>query len=420
MLDFIKKIMNRSKTSDDDSELLSGLNKHVSQINTEQHKKTLEEKTKNNLSIAEKIKKEKEEERERRKEEEEKSFNEIMEKSLKKKYVHVISTATNQKQESAICFSQGDSSRANEILVRYLKTKQGRDDKQAWFMLMDSYQISNQALAFEQLSSLYADLFKISPPAWEPFHVKKNHGTSGRNVLVLEGSPSNLSTHKTKDMIAAVKELKRSRFDFSRMILERTEEEVGGLYKLVDLMVKIKKLQFPILLMGETELVNCAIHGIKKKNYPGKLEWLLVLECLQWRGEERVFEELALLYAEHFDESPPGYEKWAVLAEKPKDEMQEIGDLDLPKIIDLPHIEKTIENIKMHQHQDKKEIKLDWSQVERMTYDAATYFASFLDKNSKDNQKIIMYKPHEIMMVLWETTGIFSQVKIQSKKSSRN
>lgn len=416
MLNFIKKIIEKNKGSDNGSAPLSIPSEDAVLTKAEQHRKMLEEKRKSNLSFAEKMKQEKEEERERKKEEEERAFNEIMEKSLKKKKINIIPVNTNQKQESAIYFSQGDNSKANEILVRFLKSEEGRDDKQAWFMLMDSYQISNQALAFEQLSSLYADLFKISPPAWESFHSKKSQNASGRNALIMEGSPSNLSLYKIKDMMSSVKDLKRSRFDFSRMVLERTEEEIDGLSKLVDLMVKVKKLQFPILLMGETELVNNAVYNIRKKNYPGKLEWLFVLECLQWRGEEEVFEELALLFAEQFDESPPGFEKWAILAEKPKDEIQEIGGLDLPKIIDLPHIEKIIENIKMHQHQDVKEIKLDWSQVERMTYDAATFFASFLNNNSKENPKIIMIKPHEIMVVLWEITGIFSQVKIQSKK----
>src|SRR5688572_10672018 len=69
-------------------------------------------------------------------------------------------------QEAAVLYAANHAPAAIELLRAEIKDAMGRNNKQAWLMLFDLYQIANNRAEFDALALLFTVKFEQSPPAW--------------------------------------------------------------------------------------------------------------------------------------------------------------------------------------------------------------------------------------------------------------
>ncbi len=69
-------------------------------------------------------------------------------------------------QEAAVLYAANHLEPAAVILKAEVKDPVGRNNKQAWLMLFDLYQIQQNKQEFESLGMLYTVKFEQSPPVW--------------------------------------------------------------------------------------------------------------------------------------------------------------------------------------------------------------------------------------------------------------
>src|SRR6185436_14015583 len=69
-------------------------------------------------------------------------------------------------QEAAVLYSANHASAATALLRAEIKDAMGRNNKQAWLMLFDLYQIADNRTEFDALALLFTVKFEHSPPAW--------------------------------------------------------------------------------------------------------------------------------------------------------------------------------------------------------------------------------------------------------------
>src|SRR5688572_25875552 len=69
-------------------------------------------------------------------------------------------------QEAAVLYSANHAAAAIALLNHEIKDAMGRNNKQAWLMLFDLYQLSAQRKEYDALAMLFTVKFEQSPPAW--------------------------------------------------------------------------------------------------------------------------------------------------------------------------------------------------------------------------------------------------------------
>jgi ABC-type transporter Mla MlaB component len=322
------------------------------------------------------------------------------------------------REEAAALFAAGETRTAVEVLLQELNSKAGQVPKPLWYMLLDFYQAQNQHGSYERVAELFSKQFRASPPAWDPFEEKKTVEGAGRNALVIDGSPSMVSEEKIRDFVRASKKAGSSRLDVSRLRLDPADPTmISGLARLCSTMALLRQARVKALLMGESALVQTLHHDIEAGHLdaPDRQPlWLFLLECLQWRGEEERFEDLALRFAVHFSLSPPGFEAEGAIAQHPSSQRQEVS-FRLPDLVDSADLERLYASIDT-QLGERGRAEIDLRPVRRMTYEAATELADFVRRLKVAPASLSFGNATEILIALFDITGLSSLVNITPKK----
>src|SRR5262249_23978501 len=70
------------------------------------------------------------------------------------------------RQEAALLYAGNFADAAIALLKAEIKDPAGRNNKQAWLMLFDLFQITSKRDEFDSLSMLFSVKFEQSPPVW--------------------------------------------------------------------------------------------------------------------------------------------------------------------------------------------------------------------------------------------------------------
>jgi len=328
------------------------------------------------------------------------------------------------REEAAARFAAGEHKMAIDLLVQQLNKTRGQSPKEIWFMLMDAYQALGQQAAFEKSASMYADFFKTSPPSWEADIVPgTGQGASmGLNVLVLDGKPSGIHPDKLKAFVGESRRVHQARLDLSRTRLDEDQvQRVEDLRSLLGLMRKLRRNEVKVLLMGENQLVEL-LRAVIQKDLPvpnADQYWLLLLEFMQWRGQETAFDELALQFAQRFGISAPGFERSGVIAEAPVEEpinpQNEMG-LVPPKVLDDGAMELWCEQVEAALPMTEAPLMLDFRKVHQVAFHASGDLAARLVQWARPPEAYTLVGPSELVLALFEITGVAPQVIIEPRK----
>lgn len=351
---------------------------------------------------------------------------------------------TNQdktvRHDAAVLWARGESRKAITSLIERINETNGHCDAKIWLCILDLYCIENQQAAYEKLAVFFSNRFHFSPPSWEKKtgeHSKKSAG-QWRNALVIEGSPLDIRDEKIRDFLRASKEQGESRIDFSRMRLDISEVVMDmEIKKLLEIMQRLRRIKCPTLLMGETEMMDrlgAVLRGAEKEmesyvppdgpfdiqNTPGGMAWMMLFEILQWRGREREFNTMAMEFAARYNFCPIGYDPQMAIALPPTSQADEketdFGLALSDTILDVGPLIEYIGN----QWEDNIGVDIDFSQVKRLSYEAAVELATFLQANDAPgsgvkNPPISLREVNEIVGSLLEVSGVSAYCFVQSK-----
>ena len=223
-------------------------------------------------------------------------------------------------QEAAVLYAANHADAAIGLLKAEIKDALGRNNKQAWLMLFDLYQVAGNRAEYEALSMLFTVRFEQSPPAWidqaetgaDP---RGSKSKERKDLFVMKPAPDG--------GLAA---------EIARFV------EFAGLHGTVRLDVS----KVAVITGDEATLLTGALQQLRRRNVPmwfNSLEafetllrasfneratedqrpfWLLLFELYVIQGKSEAFEELGLEYAVAFEMSPPNWEGYmnAVVAAK--------------------------------------------------------------------------------------------------------
>lgn len=213
-------------------------------------------------------------------------------------------------QEAAVLYAGNHANSAIALLKGEIKDAAGRNNKQAWLMLFDLYQVAQNRPEFDALSMLFSVRFEQSSPAW-------NDSTDAT------GDPRRPQSRERKDLFA----LKPAADGALAAEIEKFAEFAG-----TQGTVRLDVSRVTAISPGEATLLAAALGKLRRKQVPmwfNNLEsletilraafneratedqrpfWLLLFELFVLEGKDTEFEDLGMEYAVAFEISPPSWE----------------------------------------------------------------------------------------------------------------
>lgn len=174
----------------------------------------------------------------------------------------------------------------------------------AWLALFDLLQRAGDRSGFDQLALRYVVNFEQSAPGWEtvdiPVPGKRTAPIGG--YIALSGELSAASAMQ----IEGVKRIgaKQARLDLSTI----TGFDSAGARLLADALGTVRRQRAPLSLERVERLRPLLEKAVREGRRGGEGAWLLLLELLQWQGDQAAFDDRAVEYAVTFEMSPPSWE----------------------------------------------------------------------------------------------------------------
>jgi anti-anti-sigma regulatory factor len=213
-------------------------------------------------------------------------------------------------QEAAILFSANHSDAAAHLLKVEIKDAVGRNNKQAWLMLFDLYQVAQNRQEFDALSMLFTVKFEQSPPVWNDSgdasnDPRRNQNRERKDFFALKPTATGELLGEIDKFQAFVEGQGTVRLDVAKITSLTAEEAL----RLASVLAKLRKKPVPMWFNnvdGLEKVLRAAFN--EKATDEQKPYWLLLFEIFIVQGKMDEFEELGLEFAVAFEMSPPSWE----------------------------------------------------------------------------------------------------------------
>jgi len=226
-------------------------------------------------------------------------------------------------QEAAVLYAANHVEAAAAILKAEVKDPVGRNNKQAWLMLFDLYQIQQNKQEFESLGMMYTVKFEQSPPVWtegvagessDPRRATQSR--ERKDFFALKGDAGDLEGEIEK-FLAFAQAQGTVRLDVAKI----TGLSPAEALKLAAALVQLRKKKLP-MWFNNIETLEKLLRATfnEKPADEQKSYWLLLFELLILQGRPQEFEDLGMEFAVAFEMSPPNWEVYvnSVAAEAAK------------------------------------------------------------------------------------------------------
>jgi anti-anti-sigma regulatory factor len=345
------------------------------------------------------------------------------------------SAALPMAQEAAVLYSANHPSAAIAILKNEIKDPIGRNNKQAWLMLFDLYQIAQNREEFDSLSMLFTVKFEQSPPAWA------------------DGNEGQADPRRTQN---------RDRKDFFSMKPAPPDGDMASeINKFVNFAeqhgtVRLDLGKLSAIAPLDVERLTAALQRLRKKGLPmwfnnldgleGVLRaafnekatdaerpyWLLLFELYILQGKMQPFEDLGLEYAMAFEISPPNWEvyvnkvaeEWA--RQSPEAKAQATAAAMAPAAPDAGFALKGVLSAasanqigELNAHAaSRQEVVVDMSKVMRVDFAFTSTFFDAIKAIQLAGKRVILTNLSEINAALLEALGANRYAILVRRKST--
>ena len=218
-------------------------------------------------------------------------------------------TTLSPTQEGAILYSADHANACLALLREQLKDPVGKNNKQAWLMLFDLFQTSQNRAEFDALSMLFTVKFEQSPPPWNEASdagsdVRRNQSRENKDFFALKPSPMGEIAGEIEKFLAFTEEKGSVRVDFSKIPAINADEAA----LLATALQRLRKKKTPMWFNGTASLEKVLRIAFNEANEAARSYWVLLFELQILEGRNEAFEELGLEYAVAFEMSPPNWE----------------------------------------------------------------------------------------------------------------
>jgi hypothetical protein len=188
----------------------------------------------------------------------------------------------------------------------------GRNNKQAWLMLFDLYQVASNRTEFDALALLFTVKFEQSPPAWSdrggesPSDPRRAQGRSSARTSTRSSRARTASSPPTSPS-SWPSPRNRAPCAWTWSKVRRITPADAQL--LAGALTKLRRAKVP-MWFNSLEGLEAALRAAFNERSPTEQRpyWSLLFELQILQGKSEVFEELSLEYAVAFEMSPPNWE----------------------------------------------------------------------------------------------------------------
>lgn len=214
-------------------------------------------------------------------------------------------------QEAAVLYSANNAQAAIHVLRDEVKDAMGRNNKQAWLMLFDLYQIAANRQEFDALAMLFTVKFEQSPPAWIDASAdtqgdpRRSQARERKDFFAFKpGAEGELGAEIAR-FVAFAEEQGSVRFDVAKI----ASISAADATLFAAALAKLRRAQMP-MWFNNVDALEAVLRAAfnEKSAAEQKPYWLLLFEIQILKGNTEAFEELALEYAVAFEVSPPNWE----------------------------------------------------------------------------------------------------------------
>jgi anti-anti-sigma regulatory factor len=215
-------------------------------------------------------------------------------------------------QEAAVLYSANHADAAAALLNAEIKDPVGRNNKQAWLMLFDLYQVGRNRAAFDSLSMLFTVKFEQSPPMWvedgdasDPR--RNNQSRERKDFFTLKPTGSGELLGEIDKFLAFAEAQGTVRLDTTKIASLTGDEAL----RLAAHLGALRKKQLPMWFNSFDSLEKLLRAAINERApEEQKPYWLLLFELLILQSRMEDFEELGMEFAVAFEMSPPSWESY--------------------------------------------------------------------------------------------------------------
>jgi anti-anti-sigma regulatory factor len=213
-------------------------------------------------------------------------------------------------QEAAVLYANGYTEAAVQLLKLVLRDPVGKNNIQAWIMLLDLYLLSGNRKEFDALSMLFTVKFETSPPVWrslaeldDPRRTQKREAKDFFTLKPVGGSIAG----EIDTLIEFAEEAGSIRLDVGKLNMITPEE--SQLFAAA--LKKLHRAKMAVWFNNINALYSLLKRVIKEDpSAAAKGHWALMFEVMILDGKQAEFEELGLEFAMAFEESPPNWETY--------------------------------------------------------------------------------------------------------------
>jgi anti-anti-sigma regulatory factor len=332
-------------------------------------------------------------------------------------------------QEAAILFSANHSDAAAELLKAEIKDPVGRNNKQAWLMLFDVYQVAQNRHEFDALSMLFTVKFEQSPPVWNDSgdasnDPRRNQSRERKDFFALKPTPTGELMGEIDKFLTFVEGQGTARLDVAKVTALTAEEAL----RLASVLNKLRKKQMPMWFNNFDSLEKVLRAAFNERaTDEQKPYWLLLFELFILQGKMDEFEELGLEFAVAFEMSPPSWEvyvnkvaadaaKVAPAAKAPVAASAPEAGLELKGVLSAASSNQVSE---LNAYASTRtEVVVDMAKVLRVEFAFTAAFFDVVKAIQLAGKRVILTNLNELNAALLEALGVNRYAILVRRKST--
>jgi anti-anti-sigma regulatory factor len=333
-------------------------------------------------------------------------------------------------QEAALLYAANHSDAAAALLKAEIKDSVGRNNKQAWLMLFDLYQVAPNRHEFDALSMLFTVKFEQSPPVWaegggDAGDPRRNQNRERKDFFALKPTAAGELMGEIDKFQAFAESQGTVRLDVAKVTGLTSEEAL----RMAGVLNKLRKKQVPMWFNNFDPLERVLRAAFNERaTEEQKPYWLLLFESFILQGKMEEFEELGLEFAVAFEMSPPS---WEVYVNKISAEMAKVPPAAKPGAPAPPvpesgfELKGVLSVASANQIADlnnyastRTEVVVDMAKVLRLEFGFTAAFFDVVKAIQLAGKRVILTNLNELNAALLEALGVNRYAILVRRKST--
>jgi anti-anti-sigma regulatory factor len=339
------------------------------------------------------------------------------------------STTLPSSHEAALLYAANMADAAQRLLKAEIKDPVGRANKQAWLMLFDLFQITQNREEYDSISMLFTVKFEQSPPAWiergddEQGDPRRTQSRERKDFYAFKPGPDGELAADIAKFVAFAEAQGTVRLDVSKV----TAISPADATLLAGALAKLRRSKLPMWFNNLEALQGVLRAAFNEKTASEqKPYWTLLFETYILQGNTEAFEELSLEYAVAFEVSPPNWEVYintvaaAVAKAAPAAALPAVAAPDagfeMKGVLSAASANQVAE---LNAHAaSRSEVVVDMGKVMRVEFGYTSAFFDVVKAIQLAGKRVILTNLNEVNAALLEALGVNRYAILVRRKST--